>query len=713
MRGLHIILLAGAAAALAASAALPQTRTAPLAGNEGVSINTERRAGFARLLSPADHTLYLQAYWATEHNDWNTALSLAARGRDPTARRFIEWRYLLDKNSGAPFDRIAAFLRANPEWPARDALYARAEAAMPPNLPPQTVLAFFTGREPASPMGKVRLGEAYLAAGNAPKGDALIHEAWIAGDFDANQEAEIVSRHNNILTSDVDRARLNRLLFEDNIPAAKRELARAPADAQQVAQVRIALRTTPTQGVRMIGSLPPALQNDPGLLFDRIKLMRAWKQADTIALYLSRMPTRQLAQIDPGRWWNEINADAREALAERHFQTAHAIITYSGLTSGQEFSDAQFLAGWLDLRFLRNPREAHTHFVALGGSVNRPLNKSRAFYWAGRAGEAAGDIAQARAGYRYAAQFSQTFYGQLALAKLEPAPILHVGETPAPTTAADVAQYQNRDLTHAIHVLADLGLVAHLRTFATYEAEIHPDPKQLKLLAADAAQMGFTDVAIRVAKTAAYNGVHFLEYSHPVIGVPTYSGPGYTPEKPFVLALIRQETEFDPAAVSGSGARGLMQLMPASAQLDAKRGNLPYWSNQLLSNPTYNMQLGMVELGDNLGYYGGSYVLAATAYNAGRTNVNRWIAAYGDPRSPVVDPLDWIEEIPFGETRNYIMRVLENTEVYRNRISGRDEPLRILTDLYRPRASDARSLPAQAPTLRSDAESASAAVLNR
>src|SRR6476646_9324650 len=174
MSRLHLILLAGAASVLAASMALPQTRTAPLAGSEGVSINTERRTGFARVLSPADHALYLQAYWATEHDDWNTALALAARGHDPMALRFIEWRYVLDKDSGATFDRIAAFLRANPEWPMRDALYARAEAAMGPNLPPQTVLAFFAGHEPVSATGKVRLGEAYLATGNAAQGAALI-----------------------------------------------------------------------------------------------------------------------------------------------------------------------------------------------------------------------------------------------------------------------------------------------------------------------------------------------------------------------------------------------------------------------------------------------------------------------------------------------------------------------------------------------------------
>jgi soluble lytic murein transglycosylase len=705
MKHLSTTVFAAALAALAASAGLPQTRTAPLVTGDGVSINTERRTGFTRVLSASDHALYLQAYSATEHGNWATALALAARGRDATAQRFIEWRYLLDKNSGATFDRIAAFLRNYPDWPARDALYARAEAAMPSNTPPQTVLAFFAGRDPVSAIGKVRMGEAYLASGDATKGRALIQSGWIGGDFDPAQEYDIVSRHNDVLTSEVDRARLNRLLFEDEVSAAKRELPRAPADSQQVAQVRIALRTAPARGVEMIRALPVALQSDPGLLFDRIKLMRAWKQVDSIALYLSRMPTRDLARIDPAKWWSELNADAREAISERRFQTAHAIIGYSGLTAGQEFSDAQFLAGWLDLRFLRNPREAHTHFVALAGSAERPISKSRAQYWGGRSAEASGDYAQARVDYRLAAQYPQTFYGQLALAKLDATPVLHLTDTPAAATPAEVARYENHDLTHAIHVLADLGLVAHLRTFATYDAETHPEPKHLKLLAADVANMGFTDVAIRVAKTAAYKNIHFLEYSHPVIGLPAYAGPGYTPEPPFVLALIRQETEFDPAAVSGSGARGLMQLMPASAKQDSQRGGLPFWPNRLLSDPTYNTRLGMIELGDNLGYFGGSYVLAAAAYNAGRTNVNRWISAYGDPRSPVVDPLDWIEEIPFAETRNYVQRVLENTEVYRNRLAGRDQPLRILTDLYRPRSPDARPLP-PAPALRSDAGAA-------
>ena len=214
-------------------------------------------------------------------------------------RRLIEWRYLMDRNSGASFAEIAAFLRAYPEWPAREALYARAEAAMDPNTPPQTALAFFQGRDPVSDIGKVRLGEAYLASGNPAKGAALIREAWIEGDFDLNQEYDITRRHADLLTADVERARLNRLLFQDQLSAARREMSRAPADAQQIAKVRLALQTNPQQGVQLLNALPASLQADPGLLFDRAKLLRQQNQVNAIPAYLSRAQTRDLARIDP------------------------------------------------------------------------------------------------------------------------------------------------------------------------------------------------------------------------------------------------------------------------------------------------------------------------------------------------------------------------------------------------------------------------------
>ena len=189
---------------------------------------------------------------------------------------------------------------------------------------------------------------------------------------------------------------------------------------------------------------------------------------------------------------------------------------------------------------------------------------------------------------------------------------------------------------------------------------------------------------MRVAKAASYNDIPLLTYTHPVIAVPSYSGPGTAPEPALVLGIIRQETEFDPASVSHAGARGIMQIMPHDARRLARLSGLPYRPNDLTTDPNYNMQLGMTEFTSYLGDWGNSLILAAAAYNAGPTNAKRWIAAFGDPRSPTVDPIDWIEEIPFGETRNYVQRVIENLQVYRNRVAGRDQPLRIMADLYAP-----------------------------
>lgn len=669
----------------------------------GVAISAERRPGSIRYLSASDRDLYLRAFEAAERGDWTAARGLAGQGHDAIAQRLIEWRYLLDKNSGATFGEISAFLKTNPDWPARDDLFARAEAAMDPNMEPHAMLAFFAGRDPVSDIGKIRLGEGYLATGSTAKGRELIRQAWIGGSFDLNQEYDIVRRHGDILTPDVDRARLNRLLFNNDVTAARRELARVPPDTQQVAQVRLTLRDNPWRGRDVIAQLPPQLQSDPGLLFDRAKVLRQQNAVDAIPPLLSRTPTREMASINPGLWWSELNQAARAAIQLRSYQTAHELAAYSGLSSGPEFADAEFLAGWLDLRFLHNPKEAHTHFANIGRAVTRPISRSRGYYWAARASEAAGDIAQASQDYRAAAQFPETFYGQLALAKLDPKTALHLRTTAIETGPTEEANYEKHELTHAIHVLGDLGLVSLLRTFASYDAENHPEPKHLELLASDLVKMGFKDIAVRVAKTASYSGITLLGYSHPVISIPVYSGPGYPPDAAFVLGIIRQETEFDPMAVSGSGARGLMQLMPSSARRDADMAGIAYRANDLLSDASYNMRLGMVELAGDLATYTGSYLLAAAAYNAGKANVNKWLDMFGDPRSPTVDPIDWIEEIPFTETRNYVQRVMESMEVYRNRLSGRDEPLRILTDLYRPRQPELKSLPESAVPARADA----------
>ncbi len=231
----------------------------------------------------------------------------------------------------------------------------------------------------------------------------------------------------------------------------------------------------------------------------------------------------------------------------------------------------------------------------------------------------------------------------------------------------------------------------------------NPDAAHVAFIGRMLITLGFPEGAVRAAKASGYNDVPLLAYSHPLIAVPAYQGPGTAPEPALVLGLIRQETEFDPVAVSKAGALGIMQMMPASARKMASIAGLPYRASDVLYDTKYNMQLGQTELQKDIADWSGSYVLAIAAYNAGPSNVKKWLGIYGDPRNAGADPLDWLETIPFSETRNYVQRVLENTEVYRNRLAGSDQPLRILADLYRPNAPQAKLLaytPPPEPALR-------------
>ncbi len=663
--------------------------------DNGPTVTSERRVSLIHFLSAGDHDLYSRAFEAADRGDWTGAKGLASQGHDPVAGRLIQWRYLLDKNSGASFGEISAFLSTNPDWPARDTLYARAEKAMGATMEPHAAVAWFGSRDPVTGLGKVRLGEALMATGSTTRGKALIQQGWIESSFEPNDELDIISRHGDILTPDVDAQRVDHLLWRNELTEAKRELSRVTTDTQRIAQTRLLLKSDPAAGLRAVDNLPDSLQRDPGLVFDHVRAFRRQNDLDEIPAVLTRAPLKEVAAEGPTAWWAELNLAARNALQVKNYRTAYQIAANTGLTpqtttaNGTEFSEAQFLAGWVALRFLNEPRTALTHFHNLAQSVGRPISKSRAYYWIGRAYEADGDTANAARAYHTASLIPETFYGQLALAKIDSTPHIHLVETPA---EAATAAYEKEDLTRAIRVLGDLGQESLLRTFALQSATVYSTPGHIKALCEDLTKMGFREVSVRVAKAASYNGVYFWNYLYPTISLPAYVGPGSAPETAYVHGIIRQETEFDPTSVSGAGARGIMQMMPESARKAASQAGLPYRPSDLMSDTTYNEQLGMTELGSDISDWGGSLVIASAAYNAGPNNASKWLNTYGDPRSPTTDPIDWIELIPFSETRNYVMRALDNMEVYRVRLSGREEPLRIVNDVYRPRTADMKVL---------------------
>lgn len=652
--------------------------------DKGLTVSQERHAGRIHFFSGADHDLYSRAFDAADRGDWLGARALAAQGRDSAAKRLIDWRYLLDKNGGASFDEINAFLKANPDWPLRDTLYTRAEAVIDLNMTPQQVIAWFGSRAPVSGLGKIRLGEAMIATGKVQAGRDMIRDGWVKSSFEPDQELAIVQKDGAYLTPDLDRQRLNNLLWRDDVAGARRELARVTSDAQRIGTVRLALRASPASGEAQASSLPADLASDPDLTFDRARAARKAQSYAQGEALLIRFLNQSSDRTRSAKIWGEADILSREALKSGDYRTAFRIADATRFApGGDEFSDAEFMAGWVALRFLKDPKSAQPHFQRLEAGVSRPISLARAHYWQGRAYEALGDNANAWEQYRLAAKYPVAFYGQVAAARIDATPTLHIDAMP-PDTQTGKADFEQEDLTHVMKVLADLGQVSLLRTFAMRSAEARPDARHYALLCQALVDMGFREIAVRVAKQASYDGFLYLAYTHPTIPVPAYQGPGAGPEPAVVLGLIRQETEFDPAAISAPGARGIMQLMPASAKAAAASAGLPYRPNDLLTDVTYNMQLGMAEFGGDLNDWSGSLAIAAAAYNAGPSNARKWLNNNGDPRSPASDPIDWIEQIPFKETRNYVMRVLENTQVYRNRIAGRDQPLRITADLYMP-----------------------------
>lgn len=644
----------------------------------------ERRAPAVRTLTAADYDAFRRAVAAATTGNWADAHALGAQARDPVIPHLIEWAYVGQKNSGATFTEIAQFLRTFPAWPGRDRIIARAEEAMPPSTDPQTVIAWFADRTPQTGIGKVRLGEALIASGATARGQDLIRQAFIDSSLEPDQETYLRAQHANLLTEDSWRQRLDRLFARNELAVVRRDLPQLSLQLQRFADARLQLRSYSVLARNQIAALPPALRDDPGVLWDQVALLRQENNVVAIPGVLARIPAAEVAQWSPSRWWSEISLDARAALKAGYSHDAYNLAAAAALPhDATEYPDEQFLAGWIALRRLGEPRVALGHFQNLVALATHPISKARAYYWVGRAYEALGDPTSATTEYRLAAAYPAMFYGQLALTRIERNPVLHLAVTPADADAAR-ATYDREEMTAAIRALADLGLEAALREFAVRDVELYPAAGHVKCLAGDLVRMGFREVAVRVAKQASYGGVFLPDYSHPVIATPQYTAPGGAPELPLVLAIIRQETEFDPDAVSVAGARGIMQVMPDTAQRLARVSGLAYRLSDLTSDPQYAMKLGMAELSGDLAEWGGSYVLASAAYNAGRGNARKWLGEVGDPRNPLVDPVDWIEQIPFGETRNYVQRVLENTEVYRGRLAGRDQPLEILRDLYRP-----------------------------
>ncbi|WP_339914918.1 transglycosylase SLT domain-containing protein [uncultured Brevundimonas sp.] len=660
------------AAALAILAPSPETLTSPQA--------TPYVAGASyqgRILTDQDAAFFREGLTAARARDVIGTRAVTARISNATARKLIEWALIDTSADILPFSDLAAAQTTLADWPRGDSRVLAAERALDlAPTGPEATLAFFSGRPPASIYGVIALADALDRSGRRAEAETLVREWWRTRSFDFAEQTRILSRWGSALSQADHEARLNQLLLGPHGPATREMMTLVSPARRSVAEAVLALRTA-YNGDTIVAGLTPAQAMDPAVVLERVRLLRAsGRQSEGFRL-LSALPAAPGHSEGQNALWSERRNYFLDALERREWRAAYDSMAAHGFPGGERMVDAEFFAGWVALTRLNDPALAARHFEALRNMSSTPITQGRALYWLGRAADARGDTAAAQGWYQQGSRYIQTFYGQLAAGKAG-ITTLTLPADPVPTEA-DSARFEANELVRATRILGETGETSLFRVFAYHLDDTLPGITDLALLMDMSRGYGEGFTAMMVGRTASQRGYLMPERQYPIRIPPQVGGAA---PLAFTLAITRQESSFDPRARSGADARGMMQFLPSTGAAVARQLGMPFSADSLW-DPDYNMTLGSYHLGDLMNRFGGSMLLTTVGYNAGPARPPQWIARCGDPRDAQNDPVDFIECVPFTETRNYMMRVMENMAVYKARLNGGSAPLTTATDIAR------------------------------
>ncbi len=652
----------GLRGSLFASRATFQPLVRPAAGPFSVAPSTSTSA--------ADIGLVRQVIDGTRKNNEAVADVAKSAITDPVAKKLAEWIILRSDNTKPSFQRYATFVSSNPSWPHSPLFRRRAENALwNDKLDDGTVRTFFVGRQPSTGKGRYMLARAMLAQGDRAGAEALVRHAWRRDDASADVEKRVLEMFSGMLTNADHKARMEQRFYVDDVEAGTRAAERLGGNDLLIARARTAVIKKAGNAKALLDAVPQAARHDAGYIFARVQWLRKNDKAEDAGRLILTAPKDPAAMVDLDQWWMERRLLVRKLLDEHDAQTAYRVAREApSPPKGNYRVDQHFTAGWIALRFLHDPATAAQHFAHIGENTANPHALGRGGYWQGRAAEAMGQHAQARAFYETASQYTATYYGQLARARLG-LPDLGLRGPPS-FTAEEQNVLGNLEIVRAAEILYALDERDMLASIFAELGESGTDIAGMAMLAEAAGKRGDGRAMLLLGKGAYGRGLPLDYYAYPIIGLPDYS-PIAPPVEPAVTySIARQESHFNQKVVSIANAYGFMQVTAGAAQDTAKLYKAPYNKARLLSDPVYNMQMGAAELAMLLKTYNGNYIMAFAAYNAGRGRVRQWVAAYGDPRDPKVDPIDWAERIPIAETRNYVQRIMENLQVYRARFGG-------------------------------------------
>ncbi len=601
-----------------------------------------------------------------EKRKWETAIKLSKKAKDKSIYNFIIWRYLLEKSNNADYNLYKEFLENNKKYPRIGRVeYLSEKKLSTKNISPKKIIKIFEEKEPLSGFGEMILGESLINEGNIAGGINLIKKGWIRADLNKNELRTYKKKFNKYLKSEDHIKRADYLAWENKYWDLKRMLRYLPKDYQALYNARQLLMSKSYGVDTAISKVPEKFKNDSGLNYDRLKWRRKRGRVDSSLEILLNIKNNKNYLVRPDKWWIERSIIARSLIYKKKYQTAYEIVNNHVLDEGTpEFAEAEWLSGWISLSFLDDPLRAREHFKSFFENVGYPISLSRGAYWIARSYEALNDTVTANKYYKIASSYPTTYYGQLSHLKI------FENEKYILSNSSKVDEnykkdFFKKDLYRLVHLLHELDKDKYTKHILRYLALDNIDKGSEILSAQLATDILRYDFAIQISKIASYEKRFHNKYNYPVINTPSYVAGRKIPDQALILAVIRQESEFDSKANSYAGAKGMMQLMTYTAKVVAKQAKLPYSKSKLTEDPEYNIKLGSHYLAGLILEYDGSYPFAIAAYNAGPKRVRYWKKLNKDPQKKQIDYVDWIELIKFKETRNYVQRVLENYNVYR------------------------------------------------
>ena len=624
----------------------------------------------SKVFSKNDFKLAKKSFEAIKKKKWQTAIKLSSKAKDKDLHNLVLWMYLKQSGNQATFFDYAGFINANPDFPRIERLRYLAEHKINlKNITASRLIKWFGSREPHSGYGKLMLGESLISTGQNAEGINLIKEGWVSAKLSRADMKYLRKKYKKYLNKEDYIKRADYLAWENKHWDLKRMLRYLPKDYQALYTARQLLMSKSYGVDDAIAKVPSHLKNEIGLKYDRLKWRRKRGRTESSIEILQNIPRDPKKLVRPEKWWKERAIITRSLIYKNKYPLAYKISSSHSMFEGPEYAEAEWLSGWLALAFLEDPGLALQHFQNFFNNVGYPISLSRGAYWIARTYEKLKNEKLARKWYKEASKYKTTYYGQLAFIKIYPDDFFALEESSIKIKQEYEKKFNKNRLVKLAILLKELDKIKYAKDIIKHLAKDNIEDGSEIIAGKFAASLDKYDFAIQIAKQASYEKRFLNEINYPIINTPEYVNNKRMANQELVLAVIRQESEFDPKAHSYAGARGMMQLMTYTAKLVAKQSKLPYSKSKLKSDPNYNIQLGSYYLSGLLEEYEGSYPFALAAYNAGPKRVRYWRKINGDPRKRQIDYVNWIELIKFKETRNYVQRVLENINVYKFMIS--------------------------------------------